>query len=249
MQGRAFARPQPDGSGLRPRRSGRRRFTYFRCSPSSHLDRRAPRPSRCDAALPPRAACRHPVAGDGGGSEAVPASREMDVTAFIATLDIVERHPRRRLAGRGRPRAPGPAGHVDGARRERALHGVLPRRRRRPRDGTAAATSWAGVRSGAVARIEGMRDEASHLTLQGTAPPAHLRGALAEVLAAPEFRGRQRYAALLGLVDGSAAGCAAGGHRLGQARASSCPWCGGWRPWCGGSRGLPRSPPSCCSLS
>ncbi len=132
----------------------------------------------------------------------VPASSEMDVMTFIATLDNLSNDTR----AAGTP--------DEGARVRQALPPTWTVRAGSERftvssraiadalaEETAARTSWADARAGAVARIEGMRDEASHLTRQGTAPPAHLRGALAEVLAAPEFRGRQRYAGLMGLVD------------------------------------------------
>jgi hypothetical protein len=46
-----------------------------------------------------------------------------------------------------------------------------------------------------------MRDEAVRLQADGPPPPAHVRQALGEVLAAPEFRGRQRYDALMRLWD------------------------------------------------
>ena len=62
-------------------------------------------------------------------------------------------------------------------------------------------SSWAGVRDAAVARIDALREEASPLARAGSPPRPHLRGALADVLAAPEFRGRQRYAGLMELVD------------------------------------------------
>ena len=68
---------------------------------------------------------------------------------------------------------------------------------------TAASTpesSWPEIRDAAVARIDALREEASPLARFGAARP-HLRGALADVLAAPEFRGRQRYAGLLAFVD------------------------------------------------
>ena len=61
-------------------------------------------------------------------------------------------------------------------------------------------SSWPEIRDAAVARIDALREEASPLARLGAARP-HLRGALADVLAAPEFRGRQRYAALLAFVD------------------------------------------------
>jgi Domain of unknown function (DUF4129) len=61
-------------------------------------------------------------------------------------------------------------------------------------------SSWPELRAAAVARIDALREEASPLARAG-APRPHLRGALADVLAAPEFRGRQRYAGLLALVD------------------------------------------------
>jgi hypothetical protein len=61
-------------------------------------------------------------------------------------------------------------------------------------------SSWPEIRAAAVARIDALREEASPLARFG-APRPHLRGALADVLAAPEFRGRQRYAGLLAFVD------------------------------------------------
>jgi hypothetical protein len=65
----------------------------------------------------------------------------------------------------------------------------------------AASTPWAATRDRAVARIEAMRDEARRLDPNGPARPPHVRQALGEVLAAPEFRGRQRQEALLELWD------------------------------------------------
>ena len=62
-------------------------------------------------------------------------------------------------------------------------------------------SSWPDIRAAAVARIDALREEASPLARAGAPPPPHLRGALADVLAAPEFRGRQRYAGLLAFVD------------------------------------------------
>jgi hypothetical protein len=56
-------------------------------------------------------------------------------------------------------------------------------------------------RAALLARVAAMRDEASRLTTGGPAPPPHVRAALADVLAAPEFRGRDRYTGLLALVD------------------------------------------------
>ena len=63
------------------------------------------------------------------------------------------------------------------------------------------APPWTGVRDAVVARIDALREEASPLARAGSPPRPHLRGALAEVLSAPEFRGRQRYAGLMELVD------------------------------------------------
>lgn len=60
---------------------------------------------------------------------------------------------------------------------------------------------WPVARDRVAASIDAMRDEAARLTVDGPAPPAHVRAALGEVLAAPEFRGRERYAALMGLAD------------------------------------------------
>jgi hypothetical protein len=62
-------------------------------------------------------------------------------------------------------------------------------------------SSWSAVRARAAATIDAIREEAAPLARAGTPPPAHLRGALADVLAAPEFRGRQRYVGLMALVD------------------------------------------------
>jgi hypothetical protein len=61
--------------------------------------------------------------------------------------------------------------------------------------------SWRAARDRVAASIEAMRAEAERLTVDGPAPPAHVRAALGEVLAAPEFRGREQYAALMGLAD------------------------------------------------
>lgn len=61
--------------------------------------------------------------------------------------------------------------------------------------------AWPAARDRIAASIEAMRDEAARLTVDGPAPPAHVRAALGEVLAAPEFRGRDRYAALMGLAE------------------------------------------------
>jgi len=66
---------------------------------------------------------------------------------------------------------------------------------------TTPESSWAAIRTAAVARIDALREEASPLARAGVPPPSHLRGALADVLAAPEFRGRQRYAGLMAFVD------------------------------------------------
>jgi hypothetical protein len=63
------------------------------------------------------------------------------------------------------------------------------------------ASAWPDARTRAVALITALRDEAEPLGRTGTPPPAHVRGALAEVLAAPEFRGRQRYAGLVAVAD------------------------------------------------
>jgi hypothetical protein len=62
-------------------------------------------------------------------------------------------------------------------------------------------SSWSERRTAAVATIDALREEALPLARAGAPPPPHLRGALAEVLAAPEFRGRQRYAELMAFVD------------------------------------------------
>ncbi len=60
----------------------------------------------------------------------------------------------------------------------------------------AADRPWPQLREDAAGWIAAIRAEATPLAHAGTPPPAHLRRALTDVLAAPEFRGRQRYAAL-----------------------------------------------------
>src|SRR6187431_199634 len=67
------------------------------------------------------------------------------------------------------------------------------------RESSSPDSTWPEIRDAAVARIDALREEASPLARLGAARP-HLRGALADVLAAPEFRGRQRYAGLLAFV-------------------------------------------------
>jgi Domain of unknown function (DUF4129) len=62
-------------------------------------------------------------------------------------------------------------------------------------------SSWPRRRAAAVGKIDALREEASPLARVGAPLRPHLRGALAEVLAAPEFRGRQRYAGLMAFVD------------------------------------------------
>ena len=130
------------------------------------------------------------------GQTPAPAG-ELDVAAFVATLDDLAR------------RAQAAETPADGA----TLAGELP-----PswtvRAGTdrfivpsapiadaltspaAGDRPWTRAREHAAKWIAGLRDEAAPLARAGTPPPAHLRRALADVLAAPEFRGRQRYAAL-----------------------------------------------------
>jgi hypothetical protein len=130
-----------------------------------------------------------------------PPGGELDVPAFLATLDD--------LAGRVRNAAsPDAAAALSrdlppswivraGDHRFTVAAGPIADALAVPADPSA----WAEVRARAVARITAVRDEAAPLARAGTPPPAHLRGALAEVLAAPEFRGRQRYAGLLALTD------------------------------------------------
>ena len=65
----------------------------------------------------------------------------------------------------------------------------------------ADAETWLDARARAVARLAALRAEAAPLAVAGSPPPAHIRGALTEILAAPEFRGRQRYANLLAFAD------------------------------------------------
>ncbi len=95
----------------RARAAGRRGSTYSRYSPSSRLAGRAPRPSRCDAALPSRTPCER----------LRPSPSPHGVLAA-----------RRRLPRRGTARSGAEAGHA-GARRHRArqhvLGGHLPRLR------------------------------------------------------------------------------------------------------------------------
>jgi hypothetical protein len=127
---------------------------------------------------------------------------ELDVPAFLATLDTVA------------DRVRATASPEDGAALTRDLPPAWTVRAGDARFTVAAgpiadtlssspdeAPAWPDARTRALARIAALRDEAAPLARTGTPPPAHLRGALAEVLAAPEFRGRQRYAGLLALAD------------------------------------------------
>ncbi len=131
-----------------------------------------------------------------------PPGGELDVPAFLATLDD--------LAGRVRTAASPDAAAAlrqdlppswivrAGDQRFTVAAGPIADALVVPAN---PASPWAEVRARAVARITAVRDEAAPLARAGTPPPAHLRSALADVLAAPEFRGRQRYAGLLALVD------------------------------------------------
>ncbi|MEO5818984.1 MAG: DUF4129 domain-containing protein [Vicinamibacteraceae bacterium] len=131
-----------------------------------------------------------------------PATGELDAAAFVAQLDVLA----------GRVRATQSA--ADGAALARDLPATWSVRAGADRftvpagpvaDALAiaadATSSWPAQRARAVARIVALRDEAAGLARTGTPPPAHLRRSLADVLAAPEFRGRQRYAGMMALVD------------------------------------------------
>ncbi len=134
---------------------------------------------------------------------AQPPTSELDVPAFLATLDdLVARANATEsaadgavLAGElppnwtvraGDQRFTVPAGPIADA-----LTGP-PSSEQRP---------WARTREHAIAWIAALREEAAPLARAGVPPPAHLRGALTDVLSAPEFRGRQRYAGLMALAD------------------------------------------------
>jgi hypothetical protein len=64
-----------------------------------------------------------------------------------------------------------------------------------------AATPWTATRDRMVARLQAMRDEAVRLEAGGAARPAHVREALGEVLASPEFSGRHGDDALMRMWD------------------------------------------------
>lgn len=129
-----------------------------------------------------------------------PPVGELDAPAFLSTLDELGR----RVEAAGSPadlatlarevppswtvRAGAERFTVDAARVTDAL-------------AAADAETWLAARDRAAARITALRVEAAPLAEAGPPPPAHLRGALTEILAAPEFRGRQRYASLLAFVD------------------------------------------------
>jgi hypothetical protein len=133
------------------------------------------------------------------GAGQSPAS-ELDVPAFLATLDDLERrvHAANSPAGVATLASELPAAWTVRAGDQRFAVPVAP-----VAEALAAADAqtWLDARARAVARIAALRAEAAPLARTGTPPPAHLRGALAEVLAAPEFRGRQRYAGLLAFAD------------------------------------------------
>jgi hypothetical protein len=127
---------------------------------------------------------------------------DVDLTAFVATLDA--------LADATRAAAT-PA---DGATLARSLPAawsvragssrfIVPSRpiADAQKGSDEPGVAWDVARSEAVARIEGLRAEAAALDRAGPPPPAHVRSALQEVLAAPEFRGRQKYAGLVALYE------------------------------------------------
>jgi hypothetical protein len=129
-----------------------------------------------------------------------PAAGEVDVPAFLASLDD--------LAGRVEAAATPAelttlAGDVPAAWRVRAGAERFTVDAAPVVDALAGADAetWLAARARAAARITALRAEAAPLAVAGAPPPKHLRGALAEVLAAPEFRGRQRYAGLLAFAD------------------------------------------------
>src|SRR6185436_2089825 len=74
---------------------------YFRYSPSSRLDRRAPRPSRCFAALPPqaaRSACHDFGSGRRGLDAGAQRRRRIEpAIEEVAGLDVAERLQHRAL--------------------------------------------------------------------------------------------------------------------------------------------------------
>src|SRR5688572_18338837 len=143
--------------------------------------------------LPAVARAGQPPAGQ-------PAAGELDVPGFLATLDA--------LAGRAEA-ARSPADLAAVARDLPAAWTVRAGPDRFIVDGAPIADAltaaddeaWLDARARAVGRIDALRAEAAPLAAAGPPPPAHLRGALTEILAAPEFRGRQRYASLLAFAE------------------------------------------------
>lgn len=129
-----------------------------------------------------------------------PPAGELNVPAFLATLDDLAA----RVQAAGSPAAVAtlardlPAAWTVRAGDERFTVAAAP-----VAETLAAADdeTWLDARARAVARLTALRDEAAPLAAAGPPPPAHLRGALTEILAAPEFRGRQRYASLLAFAD------------------------------------------------
>jgi hypothetical protein len=138
-----------------------------------------------------------PAVARAGQTPAPAPAGELDVPAFIATLDDLARRARAAetpadgaaLADELPPswtvRAGADRFIVPSAPIADAL--ISP---------TASGRPWPHAREHAATWIAALRDEAAPLARAGTPPPAHVRRALADVLAAPEFRGRQRYAAL-----------------------------------------------------
>jgi hypothetical protein len=126
-----------------------------------------------------------------------PPERELDVPAFVATLDDLARRTQTAetqadgdaLAAELPPSWTVRAGSERFTVPSAPIVDALTR-------ATGADPSWARRREQAAGWIAAVRDEAAPLARAGTPPPAHLRRTLTDVLAAPEFRGRQRYAAL-----------------------------------------------------
>jgi hypothetical protein len=142
------------------------------------------------------------VRAQGVAAPGTPAPVEVDVAAFVAQLDSLADATRSATT-------PADAAVVLGALpaswsvRAGAARFTVPSR---PiADALRAAgepgVTWDAARSEAVARVDALRAEANLLSAGGPPPPAHVRTALQDVLSAPEFRGRQRYAGLVALYE------------------------------------------------
>lgn len=149
--------------------------------------------------LPPALASAQVAAGARAPD---PAAGEMDAATFASRLDALARASQATTsAAEAEPllRDLPPAWTVTaGSDRFTIPTAPIVDAHRMPGD---TATPWAATRDRAVARLDAMRDEARRIEADGPARPPHVRQALGEVLAAPEFRGRQRQNALLELWD------------------------------------------------